>query len=159
MKKIFLMLLFCSSFYLMTDYSVEKTSSIVAYQQEKMVMEEKSDTMELEVPAWNWNRFIKEGTIDQIDSNFGTLITDNIHNIILAGHDLDWIFHDLHQLEIGNRIVFKKYGLEKWYQVEKILVVSPDQVQYLEDTQSDQLTLITCTENDQKRLIVICKKI
>lgn len=129
------------------------------YQKEKIGMQKREDKLELEIPELDFKRLVKTGTVDKIDDSFATLLKGNQKNKVIAGHNIDLVFHALHNIKIGMRLQFNDHGEKKEYQVEQILTVHPYEAYYLDETEKDQLTLITCTEQDQKRLVVICKRI
>lgn len=131
----------------------------IMYRKEKKQIEHTEEAMQLIIPEWNWQRQIQVGDISHIATYFGTLLKGNKNNQVIAGHDTDSVFHQLHFLKIGMIIVFTNQTEKNIYQVAKILTVSPIEGQYLMDTMDKQLTLITCAENDKKRLIVICDSI
>lgn len=158
-KKIIACIIFIVSSYLLCHGVKEETVSYVSYQKEFISIQEKKDFIELEIPEWNFKRLIKLGTVEKIDNQFATLLKGNQKNRIIAGHDIDLVFHAIHKLSIGMEISLNEYGIKKKYQVVKMEIVNPDEVQYLEETSNEQLTLITCAEYDQKRLIVICNRI
>lgn len=158
-KKIIVLIIFTISSYFLFHGVKEETITYVSYQKEIISMQEKTDKIELEIPEWNFKRLIKLGTVEKIDEKFATLLKGNQKNKVIAGHDIDLIFHKIHNLTIGMTIILNEYGIRKTYQVIEMIIVTPDKVQYLEETLNEQLTLITCADYDQKRLIVICKRI
>lgn len=126
---------------------------------EKILETEQPKGMFIEIPNWNWKRAVRIGTVDHIYSKYATLLTETKNNIVIAGHDIDIVFHELQKIKVGEEVVFIVDGEEIMYQVTEVKKVWPYQIEYLKETEESQLTLITCTENDAKRLIVICKKI
>lgn len=159
LKKFLLSVLGIISIYLIIDKALEETVDIYVYQHEKNQIQESVEHMKLVIPNWGWERYIKRGKIDNIDPLFGTIFGKNEKNQIIAGHNINRVFHDLHYLKKGMRIEFHRNNQVLTYYVFNMLIVNIDEVQYLEETKKEQLTLITCTENDQKRLIVICLRV
>ena len=56
--------------------------------------------------------------------------------------------------------MLENMSLSELWDLFPITFVDGDEVfeiQYLEETTNKQLTLITCTEHNQKRLIIICQ--
>ncbi len=100
----------------------------------------------------------------------GTSLPGQKGNIVITGHSsyFPWdpgrfkdVFALLHDVVVEDRIVVY-YNQKKYiYEVEDIQVVLPDDIRVLEQTESDQLTLITCTPigTNLKRLIVVAKLI
>lgn len=158
-KKISICILFVASSYVLLHGVKEEAITYVSYQKEIISMQEKKDKIELEIPEWNFKRLVKLGTVEKIDDQFATLLKGNQKNKVIAGHDIDSVFHAIHNLSKGMKILLHEYGMTKTYQVVEMIIVTPDKVRYLEETSKEQLTLITCAEYDQKRLIVICNRI
>lgn len=158
-KKILSVTIISICIYFVLTPLTENMEKEIVIKQEKEKQIQLEETQKLEIPDWNWERLIELGTVDQISDNFGTLLKGNKKNLIIAGHDTDQVFHDIHKLQLGMDLVFIKNGQKTKYQVTKIVKVDPTQVEYLEETKKEQLTLITCADDDQKRLIVICEKI
>ncbi|MFN2281741.1 MAG: sortase, partial [Anaerolineales bacterium] len=82
-------------------------------------------------------------------------------NVVLSAHnDIHGeIFRDLDQLEEGDLVILFSARQSYTYSVEDVLVVEPDQVEYLESTGEPITTLISCYPYmvDNKRIIVIAK--
>lgn len=157
MKKLFGGLLLCFSLFLVTANVYEETITMSSYYKEKSILE-KEETIRLEIPEWSFERFIKVGTVNNIDASFATYIPGNKNNIVIAGHDIPIVFHQLQNIQIGMDVYLKKGNKVIRYTVTDKKSVKPTEVQYMYDSVEEQLTLITCTENDQKRLIIICAK-
>lgn len=162
LKKFIFGFLFIISLSFIGSSLFEEATTIITFQNEKLAFEEQEElggqVTKLQIPEWNFERFIKVGTVNQIDDSFATYIKGNQNNIVLAGHDIPIVFHDLQKIKIGMKVYLKKGNKIVEYRVADKKSVKPTEVQYLKDTEEEQLTLITCTEDDQKRLIVICKK-
>lgn len=159
LKKVGLLIIMSVCIYISMNDIKEESISLMDYQKEKIGMQKREEKLELEIPDLDFKRLIKIGTIDKIDDSFATLLEQNTKNKIIAGHDIDLVFHELHNVKIGMTILFNEYGKKQEYQVEQILIVHPYEAHYLEETEEEQLTLITCTEYDQKRLVITCKRI
>ena len=157
MKKLFGGLLLCFSLFLVTANVYEETITMNSYSEDKLFLE-KEETIRLEIPEWDFERFVKIGTVNHIDDSFATYIPGNKNNIVIAGHDIPIVFHQLQNIQIGMKVYLKKGNKVVRYTVIDKKSVKPTEVQYMYDSIEEQLTLITCTENDQKRLIVICSK-
>ncbi len=159
LKKVGLLIIMSVCIYISVNDIKEETISFMDYQKEKIGIQKREDKLELEIPDLNFTRLIKEGTVDNIDDSFAILLRETEKNKVIAGHNIDTIFHELHNVKIGMKIIFNNHGDELKYQVEQILIVHPYEAHYLEETEEEQLTLITCTEHDQKRLVILCKRI
>ena len=84
-------------------------------------------------------------------------------NVVLSAHnDIHGeIFRDLDQLEVGDLIILFSVRQSYTYAVEDILIVEPNQVEYLESTGEPITTLISCYPYlvDNKRIVVIANLI
>lgn len=80
-------------------------------------------------------------------------------NYCIAGHtgaNKDYIFNGLEDISYGERMdLISKEGVCYTYYVTEKFVVEPEDVWILSDFADTRLTLITCTENGSKRLIVV----
>ena len=90
-------------------------------------------------------------------------------NLGLAGHvemadGRPGIFARLNQVEVGDLLIMKRGTREKRYRVAEIRAVSPDDLTVLYPTESDRLTLITCSEYNfwrdtyRKRFVVVAER-
>ncbi|MCL1949499.1 MAG: class A sortase [Turicibacter sp.] len=79
-------------------------------------------------------------------------------NYALASHHMrrkGWLFNDLDQLEAGDAVLITKAGIPYLYFVKETFEVDPSQTQVISDDIGDgYLTLVTCTPDWEKRLIV-----
>lgn len=77
-------------------------------------------------------------------------------NIIIYGHNTREILGNIRALKGSEIITLKTIGGDiHTYQISKIVEVNPDEVSYLQPTQSETLTLYTCSGFlDSKRFIV-----
>lgn len=98
----------------------------------------------------------------------GTALPGDNGNVVITGHSsyYAWdagrfkdVFALLHDVKIGDRVVVYFNQKKFVYEVNKIKVVAPKDVDILGPTPTEQLTLITCTPmgTNLKRLIVIAK--
>lgn len=76
-------------------------------------------------------------------------------NTVIFAHTRDGLFYNLKDTKVGDVVyVFSK---NKWfrYKVNDITAVYPNQIEVIQPTKNETLTLYTCTGfNDEKRLIV-----
>lgn len=86
----------------------------------------------------------------------GTALPGN-GNTALAGHAgiRGAVFRDLGQLNPGDEIMLDAAGWRYTYHVRDKLAVWPEQVEILDQTPTPVLTLITCTNWDTQRLVVV----
>lgn len=116
----------------------------------------------LEIERLNIKKLIKNGVgNDILDQNIigmlesGIIGADN-NDIVLAGHNIQEVFQHLHQIKIDDIVKITTNDSCYRYKVRKILTVNDTDVQYLLNKHQNHLTLITCTNISNKRLLVIC---
>jgi sortase A len=87
----------------------------------------------------------------------GTALPGNIGNTVLAGHAglRGAVFRDLGRLTPGAEVVVETGGWRYVYRVRELKNVWPTQVEVMNPTPTPVLTLITCTNWDTQRLIVV----
>jgi sortase A len=87
----------------------------------------------------------------------GTALPGNIGNTVLAGHAglRGAVFRDLGRLTPGAEVVLETGGWRYVYRVRELRSVWPTQVEVMDPTPTPVLTLITCTNWDTQRLIVV----
>lgn len=114
---------------------------------------EKSVLWQIEIPAISLVANIEEGTdkdvLNQYVGHFITTQKEN-GNIGLAAHNRGYevnYFQDLKLLKKGDEIKYRYNGFEKIYEVEKCRIIKDTEWEYLENTEDNRLTLITCVEN------------
>ena len=73
----------------------------------------------------------------------GTSHPDDIGNTGIAGHR-DGYFRVLKDAQVGDGLTLRTASGEQRYTVEEILVVDPIDVEVLDPTEGEQLTLVTC---------------
>ncbi|MDW8405869.1 sortase [Chloroflexus sp.] len=87
----------------------------------------------------------------------GTALPGTVGNTVLSGHAglRGAVFRDLPALRAGDEIFLEAGGWLYRYRVREMRNVWPTQVEVMDPTPSPVLTLITCTNWDTQRLIVI----
>jgi len=83
-------------------------------------------------------------------------------NMVITGHDYadGSIFGRLSQLEIGDAIILYSPGGTCTYYVYDIIVIRPDDTAALNKYEGDMaLTLMTCTNHGNRRLLVRCREL
>lgn len=82
-------------------------------------------------------------------------------NLVIAGHNYKRGTHFGHidEMDVGDRIVLMDvWGKEYHYEVYEMIRILPDDTESLEVVGgSSVVTLLTCTDNANKRLLVRCK--
>lgn len=74
-------------------------------------------------------------------------------NIGLAAHNRGYkinYFKDLKSVKIGNEIIYKYQNYKNTYIVDKIEIIKDTDWSYLDKTDENKITLITCVENEPK---------
>lgn len=99
---------------------------------------------------------IKEGTsveiMNQAVGHFTTTSLEN-GNVGLAAHNRGYplnYFQNIKKLSIGDIILYKKEDKIRTYKVEIVTVIKDDDWTYLEKTNENRITLITCVENEPR---------
>ncbi len=106
---------------------------------------------------------------DRVGRLQGTAAFGASGNLGLAGHiemadGRPGIFARLNQVSLGDPVIIKRGAREKRYQVTDIRLVWPDDLTVLHPTDSDRLTLITCSEYNfwqdvyRKRFVVVAER-
>ena len=115
--------------------------------------QEEKDTWYLEIPKINLKANIKEGTtketMEDYIGHFEETKKDN-GNVGLASHNRGYknnYFERLKELKEGDSIFYNYEGEIKEYLVTKHVIIKDTDWTYLEDTEENTITLITCVEN------------
>jgi sortase A len=97
--------------------------------------------LQLEVPVY---REATDGNMDRgAGLIVGTAVPGEIGNMGIAGHR-DGYFRVLKDIEVGNLMSVKTSSGLQQYRVNEILIVDPIDVEVLDPTQHQSLTLVTC---------------
>ena len=117
---------------------------------------DRSENWYIEIPSISLKAEIQEGTTKEImDKYVGHFEeTQNwIGNIGLAAHNRGYennYFADIKKLKEGDIINYCYNNNIRKYIVEKQVIIEDTDWTYLEDTEENTLTLITCVENEPK---------
>ncbi|HLH41286.1 MAG TPA: class D sortase [Bryobacteraceae bacterium] len=103
---------------------------------------------EIAIPRLGVSRVILEGTEPgtlrrAVGHIRGTAMPGQPGNIALAGHR-DTYFRPLRNIRIGDEVILRTAAGAAVYRVHSTQIVRPDNVEVLNNTQSDTLTLVTC---------------
>lgn len=129
------------------------------YPENKIVTNEVvEDTKEVNwkilIPTIALEAEISEGTSKEVmDKYVGHFeeTSKSIGNVGLAAHNRGYnvnYFANLKKLKEGDEIIYKCYGFERTYVVTKNLIITDEDWSYLEKTEKNTITLITCVENE-----------
>lgn len=108
----------------------------------------------LEIPSINLKADIKEGTTKEILDDFIGHFEESkkdIGNVGLAAHNRGYknnYFENLKKLKEGDLIYYQFEENKREYIVTKHTIIKDTDWSYLEDTEENTLTLITCVENE-----------
>lgn len=116
--------------------------------------ETKEDNWKIIIPIIGLEAEISEGTskktMDKYVGHFEET-SKSIGNIGLAAHNRGYqvnYFANLKKLKEGDAIIYKFNKFEKTYIVKKHIIITDEDWSYLEDTEENTITLITCVENE-----------
>jgi len=139
------------------QYSIENEidEEIMQVQIEIPVVEtqEKSEIWQIEIPKISLIAQISEGTTKEVLNQYVGHFEQTSRkdgNIGLAAHNRGYevnYFKDLKLLKEGDEIKYIYNGFEKIYEVDKCRIIKDTEWEYLEETEENMLTLITCVEN------------
>lgn len=108
----------------------------------------------LEIPKINLKANISEGTTKEVMEDYiGHFeeTTKENGNVGLAAHNRGYknnYFQKIKQLKEGDSIFYTYKGETKEYLVTKHVIIKDTDWTYLEDTEKNTITLITCVENE-----------
>lgn len=87
----------------------------------------------------------------------GTALPGTIGNTVLSGHAglRGAVFRDIGRLRPGDEVIVETGSWRYVYRVRETLQVWPTQVEVMAPTSTPVLTLITCTNWDTQRLVVV----
>ena len=160
---VFLILNFC--FFFFFKKSFENITNMISEQFEKEKDNEKNEeildekTLDLgnwyiEIPAINLKAPIAEGTdTNTLNTKVGHFEeTELINgNVGLAAHNRGYeynFFENLKKIKKDDEIIYYYQNEKKIYAVDKIEIIENTDWSYLEKTEENKITLITCIENE-----------
>ena len=110
----------------------------------------KTEIWQIEIPKIALKEEIKQGITKEIlTKNIGHFINTSKQegNIGLAVHNQMEYFKKIKLLKQGDEIKYKYNQFEKNYEVEKCRIIRRNELEYLEQTEDNMLTIITYVEN------------
>ncbi len=114
----------------------------------------------IEIPTLHISKIIKSSTDKEILDKYYIGIwnkeknIDQINHLVLAGHNVKSVFGTLHKIEIGDKVYIFYKDKKYIYQVSLKKEIYITEMDYLKDTNYKKLSLLTCTKNNQIRLLV-----
>ena len=115
---------------------------------------ENLDAWCLDIPKINLKANISEGTTKEVMENYiGHFeeTTKENGNVGLAAHNRGYknnYFQRIKELQEGDSIFYTYKGETKEYLVTKHVIIKDTDWSYLQDTEKNTITLITCVENE-----------
>ena len=116
--------------------------------------QEENQIWQIEIPNIELKADIKNGTDKETLNNYvGHFIETPLEygNIALAAHNRGYnvnYFSKLKELKEGDEIIYKYNETQRTYEVTKNKIIKDTNVEILENTEENMLTLITCVENE-----------
>lgn len=110
----------------------------------------------IRIPEIGLDAQIHEGTTKEVmDEYVGHFEETKIEygNVGLAAHNRGYpvnFFQNLKELKKGSEIIYSHGNFEMTYIVETIEIIENTNWEYLENTEENYITLITCVENEPK---------
>ncbi len=108
------------------------------------------------------NEVIKEGTKDEIlKNNLGHFSATPKYNgnVCIAGHNYSIkssrLFKDLNNLDTNDKIIYKCDGFAREYKVKSKKEIKSSDINVLDNTSENMLTLITCTNSKEDTRLCI----
>ncbi len=103
---------------------------------------------QIEIPQIGLSSVILEGTEPgtlrrAVGHVPGTALPGQPGNLCLAGHR-DTFFRPLRKINVGDRVIVRAADSVAEYRVQSTQIVHPEDIQVLDNTPVDTLTLITC---------------
>ena len=122
----------------------------------------------LKIPKINLNKGLldKESVLNVVDKNIQIIKESDMpdivnSNLILAAHsgnsDVSY-FKDLYKLDINDNIYIEYNGKQYEYKIVNYYIVEKTGfINIIRNKDKTTLTLITCVENTNKQLVIICE--
>ena len=137
----------------------KETQDVIEVQEEnKEVSEQVTEEIKqigiVKIPIFNLVAPIAEGTTDEIMNQYvghfeNTSLWEG--NIGLAAHNRGYpvnYFANVKDLQIGDEIIYEIEGKTRTYLVSEITIIEDADWSYLQQTEDNRITLITCVENE-----------
>ena len=131
---------------------MQKQENVIS-EQEK-IQETPVEIWQIEIEKISLKANIAEGTTQEILEQYVGHFSETpneLGNVGLAAHNRGYpvnYFADLKKLKEGDEIRYKYKDFQKTYYVKKMEIIRDTEWSYLEETEENMLTLITCVENE-----------
>lgn len=112
------------------------------------------------------NRLIQYGSSKAVlDQNVIGLLESSVAlneetgNVILAGHNIPFVFRVLHEISLGEEILLVTNQVVETYVVQEKEVIDETDMRYFQQVDdTKRMTLVTCCRDKRKRLVVVLTK-
>lgn len=162
---LFQLILISSCLYAMIKIDREQQEKeIEIYKKDIYVKKEESTPFfgYISIPSYGMNRLIKYGNPEIVVKQtyigiFGT-VPENYpkDSLILVGHSRENQFAVLHKSKIGTEVSIARGNYQYIYKIENKKMIDASDLSFLEQIKEQQLILITCFDEADKRLVVTC---
>ena len=121
----------------------------------------KEEVWQVEIPKINLVAPIAQGTSQDVMLEFVGHFentSDWNGNVGLAAHNRGYpinYFARLKELKVGDKIIYKTKNGIKTYSVKTVKIIEDTDWSYLQETQENRITLITCVENKPNQRLCI----
>lgn len=145
--------IFINKYKVVTENTEYEENTQIVENKENNQEEKEIEIWQIEIPKISLNAKIAEGTTKDILNQYVGHFSETQKeegNIGLAAHNRGYevnYFKDLKMLKKGDEIKYIHNQYEKIYEVEKCRIIKDTDLYYLENTEDNRLTLITCVEN------------
>ncbi len=135
---------------------IYQTTQIIKKDEIKEETEEKSK-WQIEIPKINLKAEIKDGTDKETLNNYVAHFKESSYingNVCLAAHNRGYkvnYFKNLKQLNQGDEIIYEFKNIKRTYIVTESKIIKDTDVQVIEETKENIITLITCVENQPEK--------
>ena len=138
------------------DKKQENTQESTEKITEQNIEQNSNCNWQIEIPQISLQAEISEGTTQEVMNKYvghfeDTPITEG--NVCLAAHNRGYpvnYFANIKVLKEGDEIIYKYGNSIKTYIVDVIEIIEDTDWSYLENTEENKITLITCVENEPK---------
>lgn len=147
--------IFILQYAIKTEIDEEMMEQVEIKQEETPVVEtaDKAEIWQIEISKISLIATIAEGTNQEVLNQYVGHFENTSRergNVGLAAHNRGYdvnYFRDLKLLKEGDEIKYTHNEFQKTYEVEKCRIIKDTEWEFLEETEENMLTLITCVEN------------
>lgn len=135
------------------EQGIEPTKQLEEKTQRQVIENNKVNVWRIQIPKLGLDAHIEEGTnpsvlLKAVGHFEETSSWDG--NVCLAGHNRGYLcnfFQKIKKLNIGDEIIYCSKQGKRVYQVQTNKVILETDWSYIEETEDNRITLITCEEN------------